>query len=205
MMNTKELIDKIVDTEWHLFSQVQSIDERPECQDDKEGFTIMRASQFEAWDYHSLVSYLTDLNTAISENRNLLAEKYAYMMEFTDPDEYEKIKNQLPKISAEKEIMVQRILQINLVQTIEFFSRYPKFSSTCCRPLYKKDDGIDTSIETYTIGELRTYSYQTLRSLYRHIIALNKNSVSYVNNIFQNTARYYGFSNMDEVERSILI
>lgn len=201
-MNTKELVDKIVNTEWQLFSHVQSLDGPSECQDDQDGFIIMRSSQFEAWDYHGLVSYMTDLNTSISENRNLLAEKYAYMMEYTDPEEYQEIKGQLPAISEEKELLIQRVLQINLVQTIEFFRRYPKFASTC-RPLYQKDAGTDTSIETYTIGELRTYSYQTLRSLYRHIIALNKNGVSYVNNIFQNTARYYGFSGLEEIERSL--
>lgn len=196
------MIEKIVDTEWKLFTQVQSMDESSSCQSDYDGFRIMRTSQFEAWDQRTLASYMNDLNHAIGNSRNLLADKYAYMMEFSAPDEYEELKSQLPAVSREKESLIQMIVQVNLSQTSNLFHKYPRFAATC-RPLHREDDHLCTSIETYMTGELRTYSMQTLQNLWNHILKLNSNHISYAALIYQNTARCYGCKSLDETERSL--
>lgn len=73
------------------------------CQDDWETFRLMRTSQMRAWDQPLLDSYLDDLRSAQTEGRNLLCEKYAYMMERTSPAEYAVLRDYLPVPSLEKE------------------------------------------------------------------------------------------------------
>lgn len=198
-MTKQELIDQIVDTEWQFFTAVQSADERPSCQDDYNGFQIMRRSQFDVWDYRTLVLYSNDLAAALREDRNPLTEKYAYMMEYTSPEEYDAIKDRLPVITPEKEYYVRTILSFTLAQTEEFFKMYPGFARHS-RPLYKCDDSYAVSIETYTRGELSTYSVETLQSLWRHMQLLSNTEQSYVILIYRRTAEYYGYPNIQEAE-----
>ena len=64
--------------------QVQGVNGRAACQDDWTTFLIMRLSQFEGWDTDVLESYFEDIVQAEAQERNLIMEKYAYMMEETD-------------------------------------------------------------------------------------------------------------------------
>ncbi len=68
-----------------MFQQVQGVNGRAACQDDWTTFLIMRLSQFEGWDTDVLESYFEDIVQAEAQERNLIMEKYAYMMEETDP------------------------------------------------------------------------------------------------------------------------
>lgn len=96
----KELFEQIIRKEWLMFSATQNIGGQASCQQDPTGFEIMRFSQFSAWDEESLRSYLDDLERAEKAGENLLAMKYAYMMESTDPAYFEKIKASLPTVVA---------------------------------------------------------------------------------------------------------
>ena len=71
-----------------MMDKVQNCGGRAHCQDDWETFRLMRTSQMRAWNQPMLDSYLDDLRSAQTEGRNLLCEKYAYMMERTNPAEY---------------------------------------------------------------------------------------------------------------------
>ncbi len=88
-MEKKAVIEKIISIEWTMFDAVENISGRASCQDDYDTFRIMRKSQLEAWNAETLESYLNDLKTAQENGRNLLSEKYAFMMEYTSPDEFE--------------------------------------------------------------------------------------------------------------------
>lgn len=107
-----ELIDEIIDIEWELFTNLNNTGSRASCQDDKMQFEINRRSQWELLNKEILESYLNDLYKANEKNRNLLFEKYAYMMEYTHPSEYEKIKMYLPKMDLEKEIIIKQIKKL---------------------------------------------------------------------------------------------
>lgn len=195
-------IETLITKEWNMFTNVHNVGERASCQDDFDTFYTMRASQFEAWDKCTLRCYLADLERAEEEGRNLPAEKYGYMMEFTDPVGYEKIKHLLLKVSGEKQSLVNEILSMFLKQTELFFEDHPMFADRS-RPLYRSGDMYFTSIETYTMGELKTYSEETLRAYLAHICSLKEDGISIVSAIYENTVRHYGYESIEAMERSV--
>ncbi len=91
---TKEgqLMDELVYQEWEQFTRVNNIGGRAGCQDDFRTFSIMRKSQYQAWSREAMESWLTDLKEAVREGRNLLSEKYAWMMRDTAPAEFRQLK-----------------------------------------------------------------------------------------------------------------
>ena len=103
MERREETIGTIVGIEWEMMDKVQNCGGRAHCQDDWETFRLMRTSQMRAWNQPMLDSYLDDLRSAQTEGRNLLCEKYAYMMERTNPAEYAALRGFLPVPSLEKE------------------------------------------------------------------------------------------------------
>ena len=106
------LTDRIIEKEFSMFTTVNQGHDRADCQDDKETFTIMRKSQFSAYDIFTLESYLQDLLAAEDGHRNLVAEKYAWMMAKTAPADFVKLRDLLPAISDTKQKLVQDILNI---------------------------------------------------------------------------------------------
>ena len=122
------IIEQIVEMEWEMFQNVRNTGGRAACQDDFETFDVMRKSQFLIWDLPLLESYWQDLQEGKAQGRNLVMEKYAYMMESTAPKEYEAIATGLPKISEEKQAMVEQIVAIQVGWREEFAEKYPHLS-----------------------------------------------------------------------------
>jgi hypothetical protein len=171
-MNKFALVRKIVDMEWEMFDVVENIGGRASCQDDERIFYIMRESQFGAWDEATLKSYLLDLQEAKIGGRNLLAEKYARMMEHTSPEEYAEIESSLPEVSGRALELVGQIVDIQLAWMKELREEIPELDQGG-RPLYSKEDSLyETSYETYLRGELLTYSTETLESYAKHVMKL---------------------------------
>ena len=108
-----------------MFQQVQGVNGRAACQDDWTTFLIMRLSQFEGWDTDVLESYFEDIVQAEAQERNLIMEKYAYMMEETDPVYFLSIKELLPEISEEKQLMAEKITSIYMEWEKEADIKYP--------------------------------------------------------------------------------
>lgn len=91
-MEKMKLIQRLIEREWTLFDKVHNIGGRASCQDDRKTFFIMRGSQFLSWNVPLLESYENDLRAAQAEGRNLLAEKYGYMMMWTSPKEFKEVR-----------------------------------------------------------------------------------------------------------------
>ena len=197
-----QIIGDIIDIEWEMFDKVKNVSGRASCQDNKGTFIIMRQSQFEAWNDEMLMCYLQDLQNAMTSGRNLLTEKYAYMMEYTVPDEFEKIKDRLPEITAERLDLAKEITRQHLEWYGEVQRKYP-LATGSGRLLYSKDESPEkVSIETYTMGELCTYSINTLRAYAAYIsrlIAANQNMALMIT---ENTAKLYGYASLDEIEQN---
>ena len=195
-MEKEKIIEKILEKEWKYFSNLNNIGGRADCQDNKEDFIIMRKSQWETFNEETLLSYLEDLNS----KNNPLFQKYAQMMKYNSPEEYEKIKDILEKASDEKTDLVNKIMFIYMEWEKEFFERYPIFSSMG-RPLYSsEDDNIETSIETYLRGELLSYSEKTLKLYLNYVIDNKKKNINLAIKNMDNLARMQGFNDSDEVE-----
>lgn len=194
------LIERIVELEWNLFQQVNNIGGRTDCQNSPKTFAIMRKSQFASWPDDALASYEEDLRQAEAEGRNPLAEKYAYMMRRTHPEEYRHIADQLPVISEEKEKLVRAIVDINVAWEGECDARYPHVRSTG-RPLRTSEDtSFSTSFETYLEGELLTYSESTLICLYRHVCAAQERGENLAERNLDAMVRAYGYSSAQALE-----
>ena len=195
-MEKEKIIEKILEKEWKYFSNLNNIGGRADCQDNREDFIIMRKSQWETFNEETLLSYLEDLNS----KNNPLFQKYAQMMKYNSPEEYEKIKDILEKASDEKTDLVNKIMFIYMEWEKEFFERYPIFSSMG-RPLYSsEDDNIETSIETYLRGELLSYSEKTLKLYLDYVIDNKEKNINLAIKNMDNLARMQGFNDSDEVE-----
>ena len=200
-----ELINRIIDMEWSMFDQVVNMGGRAPCQDDEWTFYVMRFSQFAAFDDATLQSYEQDLLEIQAAGRNIITEKYGYMMEYTDQVYFDReIKSALPQISSAKNAMVDCI--VNKLMDFEkvFAERYPILGSRS-RPLQGTKTG-GVSFHIYTIGELKTYSLRTLELYYRHIAGIDPadelHNSSFV--IHRIMTRFYGYGSMDDAEARIL-
>jgi len=197
------IIAQIVAQEWAMFDQVQNNGGRASCQNNPKEFEIMRSSQLKTWSEDVLKSYLHDLTAAAYTGRNLLTEKYAYMMEDTHPQEFAQIKHFLPEVPPEVRVKIDEIVDINLDWQREAEEKYPNLRSKG-RPLTSKEDTpYQTSFETYLRGELKTYSKDTVLKLHAYTLAcLEKHYNMAIANL-QNMTAQYGYSSLEEANEKM--
>ena len=194
------LIEMIIYVEWQLFQGVSNIGGRASCQDDRETFEIMRRSQFLTWNTECLDAWLRDLCEAVKEGRNPVAEKYAWMMESTDPGGFLKVREQLPERSSAKLDLISRIGEIHLAWNEECKRKYQGIYRGA-RPVHASEDGAGmTSSETYWKGELSTYSEKTLDAYYRYAAFLRREGRNLCEEILENTVNAYGYATIEEAE-----
>lgn len=194
-----EIITEILEREWKMFTSVNNVGGRASCQDDRATFTLMRSAQFMAWDRATLESYLEDVKAAENRGRNLVTEKYAHMMKYTAPEEYDNIKDFIPMPSSAAQELADRICRIIFRQTLEYETKYPNIARQG-RPVSDDGEGTLTSIETYQKGELFTYSEKTLGRLLAHIEEIEQAGGNYPLNILEKTFMQYGFKSLEEAE-----
>lgn len=203
-MESRIYVEEIIKKEWKMFDAVKNIGGRASCQDNYPVFRTMRAAQFQAWDDVTLESYLDDLEQAEAVGRNLLSEKYAFMMENTDPCMYEQVKAMLPVLTDRQENLIRKIVQIYLAQSEEFMEQYPNMSNHT-RDIRTAEGKTEyfASIETYICGELKTYSEKTLQRFLTHLQNLQESGQKYVYLVFENTAKLCGYENVDAMNRKM--
>ena len=154
--------DKIASLEWQLFDKVQNRGGRADCQDDPYTFFHMRRSQYYSYDTELLESIYRDFRTAAESGRNVITEKYGYMMESTFPEEFREIQGSLPEVDDEKKKLAEAIIPIQ-VGMMEDFAKEEPDTALRARPIHTWEDSpAQTSYETYLRGELYTYSTDTL-------------------------------------------
>ena len=197
------LINEIIDIEWNMFDKVNNIGGRAGCQDDGWTFYVNRYSQFAIYNVDVLTMYRADLAEAQRQGRNLITEKYAYMMEFTDKANYDaNLKAYMPVPSAEKLDLVEKILRILVTKEAEFAQEYPGISGNS-RPLTGTNK-MDVSFMIYTIGELKTYSERTLAAMYAALTEMIAKGISPSYMIHKNTVEFYGYDDIEDAENKIL-
>ncbi len=150
---TETLKTEVIRLEWQMFTTVQNEGGRACCQDNRSTFEVMRGSQFVVWSQAALQSWKEDLERAKQDGRNLMAEKYAYMMRDTAPEQFEKIRHFLPEMYgaawSEKKLLVQKLTDMQVRWREQAENRYP-FLKAQGRPLRKSDALLgETSLETY--------------------------------------------------------
>lgn len=195
------LIATIIELEWGMFSAVNNAGGRAPCQMDPATFEIMRSSQANAWPEELLASWLADLTEAGQAGRNLMSEKYAWMMESTHPEEFARIADRLPSIDVGTLALIEDIVAVNLAWKEEVAERYPALSDRG-RPIYTAEDTPgETSFETYLRGELKTYSPRTVRLLHAHTADQKARGINSVAETLLHQVRHYGYPSLGQAER----
>ena len=197
-----EKIEAIISAEFNMFGRVQNRGGRADCQDDFPTFHIMRSAQFHAWNEASIDAYAADVREAERTGRNLPMLKYAYMMEYTVPDEYAEIRDRLPVVSDEKKALIAEIVPVMMRQTDAFMKKYPGFTAAT-RPVRADGAAGYASIETYLTGELKTYSGETLRRYRDWLLSEDAAGRSVVEKIYENTAAEYGYDSAAAAEAAL--
>jgi len=199
----EDLIEKIIGEEWKQFDRVNNEGGRASCQDNWPTFHIMRKSQFENWNERMLESYYKDVTRAAEEGWNLLTEKYARMMESTDPKGYEALKDKLPYRSPERLSAQEEIVEIQVGWMEALAKKYPKVAAKA-RSIRKESDSLyNTSYETYLKGELSTYSDETFRLYREYIYELKDKGDNLAMDVIAKSANMYGYDDLSEAEKNM--
>ena len=185
MMN---IINRIVEYEWEMFQRLTTTQRNLACRNNKYMFLLMRSSQWRVYPLNVQASYLNDIHQALLENRNLLFERYAYMMVLTEhliEDEVTKI---LPVIEKEKKDLVDKIIKHHKFWYESVANKLPIVTSAG-RPIVYGGVG-EIDVFTYLKGELFTYSINTLINILeaeKMMMSQNKNLVI---EIYKNYTKY---------------
>lgn len=197
-------IENIIKTEWDMFQKVDNIGGRAGCQDEWETFQIMRSSQYESWPEELVKSYEQDLEEALKNKRNLIMEKYAYMMEFTQNNYYKTLlEPYLPKVDPEAISMIQEITRQTVDWEKAFEAKYPKLANSGRKTEAKTENKGDASVETYTIGELKTYSKPTLQIYLNMVKKMATEGKNLVTIIKESIVKKYGYVSIEDAENKL--
>lgn len=193
-------IQSVAAMEWAMFDQVQNAGGRASCQNNPKTFMIMRESQFQTWSSAMLDSYAKDLHKAQQQGRNLITEKYGYMMESTHPDEFQHIKDQLPPITWASLSKIDDIVLAHIKWERMAHEAYPHLCAKG-RPLTADyDSPWVTSFETYLRGELKTYSQETLDLYHEYILKCEQEGRNLALENLHNMVQAYGYSSLEEAD-----
>lgn len=172
-MDKLTIIKDIVQMEWKMFQRVQNEGGRAACQEDALSFVMARGAQFLVWNLPTLESYRQDLHRAGEQGRNLLTEKYARMMRFTDPAGYKQIAPHLAPLPRSVEKLAEEIVAIQSAWQQQQLKKQPGYAAQS-RPAGPADGtkSDTTHFEGYLLGELLTYSEATLTVYLQYLRAL---------------------------------
>lgn len=200
----REKIEEIINTEWNMFQQVDNIGGRADCQDDRETFYIMRRSQYDNWTAEMVDAYSDFAARSQEEGRNLVSEKYARMMAYTDLHYFNKhLRDKLPAVPAKNFRLINRIVERLIYWEEEMARTYPKLAGTA-RPIRSSEDKYGfTSMETYARGELETYPEELLALYCQYVDDLWDEGISLSRKNLQTMVSMYGYDSIDEAEGAI--
>lgn len=185
----ERLVRQIISEEYRMFSNVQNIGGRASCQDDFDTFYIMRSAQHSIFGMGTLESYLNDIREAQMGGRNLIAEKYSWMMEETDPAWFaEKLKPYLPQISTQKMRLVEHMTTVFMKCYECVKTQYPNLLASGRNP-YDNQEG--ASIQLYFSCELKTWSEPTLSLACQDIISHLEKQENPVGMIYEKIMNLY--------------
>lgn len=198
-----DMIDKVIAEEWSQFDKVQNEGGRADCQDDYETFLIMRKSQYMTWSKEMLESFYDDLIAAKNAGWNLIMEKYARMMQSTNPEKYAELEKDLPVIHDDRIKIQEEIIRIQIAWMEDFAKIHPKLAQNMRSIRTSEDNAYNTSYETYLRGELCTYSEKTMLLYASFIIGLLKAGRNLAAETMGNTAKLYGYDTLKAAESKL--
>lgn len=188
MLDKRKLIDKILSIELNMFLKVPT-PQPTRCQENREGFKLMRGSIFETWSENTLESYLNDLFEAARKGINLLTQKYARM------------ENLIPPIN--KNPLIDEIVAMEENWQEEVRQKYPAiigggYTGNC------GDPSIGCSFfSNYLKSELETYSNQTLESYYHDLVQAKQEGKNILEERYTILFKWLGYNSLIEANESL--
>lgn len=166
-MDKASLIEALIQIEYDMFDATEGLDGRAGCQDDRRTFHLMRRCQHQIWSEEVLRLVLSEFAAAKAEGRNLIAEKYGYMMAESDPAYYEAhLKDRLPSISPVK---AQALSDLEAIFRGFYEALLAVAPSVARHGRVQETTRYEVSAATYLAGELKTWSlkaiYQALEEM----------------------------------------
>lgn len=204
ILKNQALIDAILTIEWEMMQATNNLGGRASCQDDPDTFYIMRASQYDNWTEEMLTIWLDFVKEAKAQGRNLVAEKYGRMMQYTDLHYFNKhIKPRVPFVPIRNYGFINTIVEALIQWEQEFEQVYPKLSMAS-RPITSESDASGfTSMETYARGELETYPIELLELYAAYVAQLKNHGQSLVLKNQLTMVMLYGYDSIEEAEASL--
>lgn len=200
----EELVDRIVKLEFEAFDKVKNEGGRAYCQNDWPTFSVMRKSQYLTWNRTMLLQYLYDFDREYRRGHNLITEKYARMMESTTPERFQEMAENFPQLTEQQKAIIDQLVAVQMNMMEAFAEEHPKVAGNA-RNLHTYEDNIvDTSYETYLRGEISTYSDKMLQLYGQHVVQCVANGVNIAKETISNTARLYGYEDLEKFEAGIL-
>lgn len=195
-------VERLARLEFETFDTVQNIGGRAACQDDWETFSIMRRSQYLPWPEELLEEWLAAFETAKASGRNLIMEKYARMMEHTDPEKYAAFADQLPPLTPEFIHLREAIIAIQIPWMEEFAAKYSYLAKQARTIHTAEDSKAQTSYETYLRGELSVYPFDVLYGYGRWVVSLHQAGENLACLTMAETVREYGYDSLESAEQA---
>ena len=187
-----------------MMQSTQNMGGRASCQDDWQTFYIMRGSQYASWRDDMLEFWEKFVTECRDAGRNMVTEKYAKMMRFTDIGYYnEHLKPYLPETPQESFPLIDEIVEAMIKWELEFAEKYPKISGVG-RPITADMDKYGfTSLETYARGELETYPVELLEMYADYVRELKAKGESLAILNQRVMVKMYGYETIEEAEASL--
>ena len=176
------LIFEIVDMEWSMLQLMRSEEGRPLPEEEFETFYQVRYSQHSAMNSDTMGFYRADLMLATHTDRNLMAEKYAYM----------KSPGSITNGPAEADL-IRQIVPLMIDSQNRFAQQYPALADAG-RAFDPEENTVP--IEVYITSELIIRSEPTLQMILRDI----KLNPDYIRDIFEVFVSFFGQESLDKAE-----
>lgn len=199
-----DLLEEIIVMEWEMFQKVENFGGRAACQNDFETFHIMRFSQYYNWSDEMLIFWIDYLKESARKGRNLVTEKYAWMMETTEKNYFNQfLRDKLPKPEKEADEIIREILDILIPWEEEFQRNFPNIAATGREIRSKSENESFATMETYARGELKTYPPELLKLYLKHLkkIKSSGKSISYLDRNIM--CGLYGYESIEEAEKTL--
>lgn len=160
------IIERLLKLEWYFFDKVQGLSGKAICQYNPKMFVVMRLAQHLAFSFDTLKSLADDYEKSLRSNINPMELKYAYMMEYTDFEHFQKMLTDLPIISNIKRVLICKIVHRFENDILQVKTELP-LTMTKLRPIENIKKSI--SMLSYFYCELAVYSYRTLLNIQKDI------------------------------------
>lgn len=187
MKDKKSLISEILSREFAMFQTVPTL-ARASCQENPEGFRIMRGSQFSAWSEETLLSYLEDLKEAEQAGKNLMTLKYARM------------DNLIPPLSENPLIAEIAAIQVDWQEKLA--AEFPRVLGRGRAITDETANPGGTSFLRYLAAELETYSDRTISLLRRDMEAFLESGRNMAREIYSAMVRELGYDSLEDAEKN---